>query len=214
MPHFESMTLYDGGRAPNPRRVQVFMAEKGITVRTIQIDINKLEQKSEEFTRINPMQRVPVLVLEDGTAIAETIAICRYFEETVPEPPLMGVGAKEKALVEMWQRRMEFGLLLPVGMAFRHLHPGGAHLEVPQVPQWGEVNQQRARAFMEFLDGELAQRRYIAGDSYSIADITAVIAYQFLKPGRIPYPEDLANLQRWYGEVSARPSVAPPKANG
>ncbi|MCU0790721.1 MAG: glutathione S-transferase C-terminal domain-containing protein [Nitratireductor sp.] len=82
------------------------------------------------------------------------------------------------------------------------------------MPQWGEVNQQRARAFMEFLDGELAQRRYIAGETFTIADITAVIAYQFLKPGRIPYPEDLANLQRWHGEVAAWPSVALPKANG
>jgi glutathione S-transferase len=213
MPHFERMKLYDGGRAPNPRRVQVFMAEKGITVPTVQIDINKLEQKSAEFTRINPMQRVPVLVLEDGTAIAETIAICRYFEETVPEPALMGRRPKEKALVEMWQRRMEFQFLLPVGTAFRHLHPGGAHLEIPQVAQWGEVNQQRARAFMEFLDGELAGRRFIAGEEFTIADITAVIAYQFLKPGRIAYPVDLAHLQRWYGEASARPSFSLQAAN-
>src|SRR5512139_3798537 len=104
MPHFVQMKLYDVDRAPNPRRVQVFMAEKGITVPRIQIDINKLEQKSPEFTAINPMQRLPVLVLEDGTAIAETVAICRYFEEIVPEPVLMGRSAKEKALVEMWQR--------------------------------------------------------------------------------------------------------------
>ena len=119
MPHFDQMKLYDGGRAPNPRRVQIFMAEKGITVPTVQIDINKLEQKSEEFTRINPMQRVPVLVLEDGTVIAETIAICRYFEETVPEPALMGRDAREKALIEMWQRRMEFLFLLPVAMSLK-----------------------------------------------------------------------------------------------
>ncbi len=214
MPHFNAMKLYDGGRAPNPRRVQIFMAEKGITVPTVQIDINKLEQKSVEFTRINPMQRVPVLMLEDGTAISETIAICRYFEETVPEPALMGRDAREKALTEMWQRRMEFLFLLPVAMAFRHLHPGGAHLEQPQVSQWGEVNQQRARAFMEFLDGELAARPFVAGEEFTIADITAVIAYQFLKPGRIAYPEDLVHLQRWYGDVSARPSVTPPKGDG
>jgi len=193
--------------------VQVFMAEKGITVPRIEIDINKLEQKSPEFTAINPMQRVPVLVLEDGTVIAETIAICRYFEEIVPEPALMGRNAKEKALVEMWQRRMELQFLLPVGTAFRHLHPGGAHLEVPQVPQWGEVNQQRAREFMEYIDRELASRRFVAGDEFTIADITAVIAYQFLKPGRIAYPVDLENLQRWYGEVAARPSVTPSKAD-
>ncbi len=212
MPVFEEMMLYDGGRAPNPRRVQVFMAEKGIEIPRREIDINKLEQKSEWFSKINPLQRVPVLVLEDGTAICETVAICRYLEEIQPEPPLMGVDAKDRALVEMWQRRVELQFLLPVGFAFRHLHRGAVHLEQPQIGEWGTVNQTRAREFMEYLDGELANRRYIAGDAFSIADITAVIAYQFLRPGRIDYPLDLANLQRWFGEVSERPSVKLPAA--
>jgi glutathione S-transferase len=210
LPDFERMKLYDGGRAPNPRRVQIFMAEKGITVPTVQVDINRLDQRSEEFTRINPMQRVPVLVLEDGTPISETVAICRYFEEVCPEPALFGRTPREKALVEMWQRRMELQFLLPVGFAFRHIHPGGAHLEDPQLPEWGRVNQERARQFMEFLDGELAGRRFVAGAEFTIADITGIIAYQFLKPGRIAYPDDLLHLQRWQKEVAARPSVAPP----
>ena len=208
MEKLEGMMLYDGGRAPNPRRVQIFMAEKGIEIPRTEIDINKLEQKSESFSRINPMQRVPVLQLADGTVIAETVAICRYLEEITPEPPLMGVGAVDRALVEMWQRRMEFGFLLPVAFAFRHLHPGGAILEQPQVAQWGEVNQGRAREFMELMDRELATKPFIAGERFTIADITAIVAYQFLKPGRIAYPEDLANLQRWRAEVAARPSVA------
>lgn len=212
MERLEGMTLYDGGRAPNPRRVQIFMAEKGISVPTVQIDINKLEQKSEAFTRINPMQRVPALALEDGVVIAETVAICRYFEEIRPEPPLMGTDALDKAIVEMWQRRIELGFLLPVAFAFRHLHPGGAHLEQPQVAEWGQVNQGRAREFMEFLDRELAGREFVAGDRFTIADISAIVGYQFLKPGRIPYPEDLANLQRWMRQVAARPSVTPPDA--
>ncbi len=214
MPNFDAMMIFDGGRAPNPRRVQVFMAEKGIDIPRTDLDINKLEQKSEWFSKINPMQRLPVLVLEDGTAICETVAICRYLEELQPEPALMGTDAKDKALVEMWQRRVELQFLMPVGFAFRHLHRGAVHLEQPQIGEWGSVNQARAREFMEFLDRELAGRQFVAGDAFSIADITAVIAYQFLRPGRIAYPEDLANLQRWYGEVSQRPSVMLPKADG
>jgi glutathione S-transferase len=214
MPDFSTMMLYDGGRAPNPRRVQVFMAEKGISIPSRQIDINRLEQRSAEFTRINPMQRLPVLVLQDGTAIAETVAICRYLEEIQPTPPLMGIDARDKAVVEMWQRRVEFGFLLPVGFAFRHLHRMAQHLESPQVEQWGLVSQQRAREFMEFLDQELSGREFIAGERFTIADITALIAYQFLRPGRIAYPEDLANLQRWYGAVSARPAAQLPVGDG
>jgi glutathione S-transferase len=203
----EGMKLYDGGRAPNPRRVQIFMAEKDLEIDRVQVDIAKLEQKSPEFTQINPLQRLPVLVLDDGTTIAETVAICRYLEELYPDPPLMGVDAKDRAIVEMWQRRVEFGFLLPVAFAFRHQHPGAATLESPQVSEWAEVNRPKAREFMEFLDGELASRRFIAGERFTIADISAYVAYRFLKPGRIPAPEDLAHLQRWYGEVAARPSV-------
>jgi glutathione S-transferase len=204
----EGAVLYDGGRAPNPRRVQIFMAEKGVEVERIQLDLNRHEHQSPQFTAINPMQRVPVLVLADGTAIAETIAICRYLEEIAPEPPLMGKGAAGKAMSEMWQRRVEFGWLLPVGMAFRHLHPGGAVLEQPQIGQWGEVNQGRAVEFMEFLDRELASRRFIAGEDFSVADITAIVSCQFMKPARIAFPENLAHLKRWRDEVAARPSVA------
>lgn len=212
MKKLEGMVLYDGGRAPNPRRVQIFMAEKGLDIERIQLDINKLEQRSEEFTRINPLQRLPVLVLEDGTAIAETVAICRYLEETNPEPPLMGVDAKDRAIVEMWQRRIELGFLMPVAFAFRHQHPGAAHLENPQIPDWAEANRPVARKFMEFLDRELATRPFMAGERFTIADISAIVGYQFLRAGRIDYPEDLVNLQRWYGEVSQRPSVVIPKA--
>lgn len=208
MKKLDGMVLYDGGRAPNPRRVQIFMAEKGLDVDRIQVDINRLEQRSDAFTRINPMQRLPVLVLEDGTAIAETVAICRYLEELHPEPPLMGVDARDRALVEMWQRRVEFGFLMPVAFAFRHEHPGAAHLESPQVAEWAQVNRPRAREFMEFLDRELASRPFMAGERFTIADISAIVGYQFLKPARIPFPEDLVHLQRWYGTVVARPSVA------
>ncbi|MGI9401973.1 MAG: glutathione S-transferase family protein [Rhizobiaceae bacterium] len=202
------MKLYDGGRAPNPRRVQIFLAEKGIEVPRIQVDINKLEQREARFAEINPLKRLPVLVLADGTIISESVAICRYFEEIVPEPVLMGRGTVDKAIVEMWQRRVELGLMMPVAAAFRHLHPGAAHLENPQIAEWGKLNQPRAREFLELLDDELADREFVAGEEFCIADITAFVSYQFLKPARIAYPEDLTNLQRWYQSVSQRPSVA------
>lgn len=208
MNEFRGMRLYDGGRAPNPRRVRIFMAEKGIDIPAIQIDINKLEQYSEPVGRINPMNRVPVLELADGTAISESVAICRYLEGIRPDPPLFGSGALEEAIVEMWQRRVELGLLQPVAFSFRHLHPGAAHLENPQIGEWGEANKPRARAFMELLNRELGARPFIAGEKFTIADITAIVAIQFLKPARIDQPDDLDSLSQWRERVVARPSVA------
>ena len=118
------MKLYDGGRAPNPRRVRIFLAEKGIVAPTEQVDLGKLQQRGAAYTAINPMQRVPALLLDDGTVIAESIAICRYFEALQPEPALFGQGALEGALVEMWNRRVEHNLLFAVTQVFRHLHAG------------------------------------------------------------------------------------------
>src|SRR5208337_2717301 len=117
------MKLYDGGKAPNPRRVRVFLAEKGVTIPTEQVDLGTLQQKSPAFSAINPLQRVPALVLDDGTVLTESVAICRYIEALHPAPPLFGEGALEQALVEMWNRRAEFNLLGPVANVFRHLHP-------------------------------------------------------------------------------------------
>lgn len=202
------MKLYDGGRAPNPRRVRVFLAEKGIEVPQVSVDMGALGHKSDEVTARNPLQRLPVLELDDGTVITESVAICRYFEELHPEPPLFGTGAVGKALVEMWQRRIELHLLMPVAHAFRHIHPAMKEWEVPQVPQWGEVNKPKAIEFLHLLDGELAKREFIAGEAYSIADVTALIAIDFMKPARIEMPVDLANVSRWYKAVAARPSAA------
>ncbi|MBL4891706.1 MAG: glutathione S-transferase [Rhizobiaceae bacterium] len=200
------MLLYDGGMAPNPRRVRIFLAEKGIEVETVNVDINALEQKSDKFSKLNPMQRVPVLVLDDGTAISESVAICRYFEEIQPDPPLMGIDARDKAIVEMWQRRMELNLMMPIAQAFRHLHPGAARLEHPQIGEWGEANKPRAIECMGILDTELASRKFVAGDRFSIADITAVVALQFLKPARIEIPEEMTDLLRWFDEICSRSS--------
>jgi glutathione S-transferase len=148
-----------------------------------------------------------VLLLDDGSAIAETVAICRYFEETKPTPALFGSGPEGRARVEMWNRRMELGLLFSVAQAFRHLHPAMANLEVPQVAAWGEANKPRALEVLAFMDEELGKQRFIAGNDYSIADITALVAVDFMKPARIQRPPGLDNLARWYGDVSARPSA-------
>ena len=202
------MKLYDGGRAPNPRRVRVYLAEKGITVPTEQVDLGGLQQKSDAFSAINPMQRVPALVLDDGTVITESIAICRYFEALHPEPPLFGRGALQSALVEMWNRRVEFHLFIPVSNIFRHLHPAMKEMEIPQVKEWGEANKPRALSFLDHLDSELKARSFIAGNDYSVADITAMIAIDFLRVSRMAVPDALTNLKRWYAAVSERPSSA------
>jgi glutathione S-transferase len=202
------MKLYDGGRAPNPRRVRVFLAEKGIEVPLAPVDMAAMEHKGGEVTSRNPLQRLPVLELDDGMVICESVAICRYFEELYPEPVLFGRGALGKALVEMWQRRVEFNLLTPVSQAFRHIHPAMKEWEVPQIAEWGEANKPKAIEFLRILDDELAGREFIVGDEFTIADITGLIAIDFMKPARIQVPEDCANVRRWHAAVSARPSAA------
>ena len=201
------MKLYDGGRAPNPRRVKVFLAEKGISVPVEQVDLGKMAHKSPQYTAINPLQRVPALELDDGTVISESIAICRYFERLHPEPPLFGADAKDMALVERWERRLEFHLLGPISHIFRNSHPAMKEMEVPQVPAWADANKPRVMDFLTLLDRELKARRYIAGDRYTVADITGMIAVDFMKPAKLSAPETLTNLKRWHDEVSARPSA-------
>ena len=201
------MKILETRSAPNPRRVRMFLAEKGVTVPFEEWDLTKGVLKSEEFTKLNAFQRVPVLVLEDGTTISETMAICRYFEEINPLPALFGIGAKPRALVEMWNRRMEIGLLFHVAAAFRHLHPSMATLEVPQFKDWGEANKPRALETVKIMDAQLGHSRYIAGEVYSVADITALCAVDFMRAARIARPEGLANLDRWHADVSTRPSA-------
>ncbi len=201
------MKILETRLAPNPRRVRIFLAEKGIEVPFEQVDLMKGDLKTDAFTRLNRLQRVPVMVLDDGTSICESIAICRYFEELQPTPALFGTGPVGRAKVEMWQRRMELGLLNAVASAFRHLHPAMATLEVPQVAAWGEANKPRALEMLEVLDEQLGANPYVAGDAYSVADITAMVAIDFMKPARLTRPDSLVHLARWYGEVSGRPSA-------
>ena len=202
------MKLYDGGRAPNPRRVRVFLAEKGIKMPTEQVDLGALQQKSEAFTSVNPVQRVPVLELDDGTIIAESIAICRYFEALNPEPSLFGHDAREIANIEMWQRRLELHLLFPVSHVFRNTHPAMKEMEVPQVPAWAEANKPRIADFLGILDRELANRPFAAGDRYSVADITGLVSIDFMKPAKLAVADELANVKRWHARIAARPSAS------
>lgn len=201
------MKLYDAKGAPNPRRTRIFLAEKGIELPIEPVDINAKQHKTPEFTAINPLQRLPALVLDDGTVICESIAICRYFEALRPEPPLFGQGPKEVGLVEMWSRRVENGLFATVAQVFRHLHPAMKELEVPQVPAWAEANKPRVFDFLAILDRQLADNEFIAGERYSIADITAQVTVDFMKVPRLAVPDEMTNVKRWHAAVSARPTA-------
>lgn len=202
------MKLFDGGRAPNPRRVRIFLAEKGISVQLVSVDMGALEHRQQAVSSRNPLRRLPVLELDDGTIIAESVAICRYFEEIRPEPALFGRDAVGKAVVEMWQRRVEFNLFGAVAAAFRHIHPAMKEWEVPQIPAWGEANKPKAVEFLRFLDDELAGREFLAGDAYSIADITGLVAIDFMKPARIEVPAECGHVARWYKAIASRPSAS------
>lgn len=201
------MRLYDGGRAPNPRRVRIFLNEKGITVPVAPVDLGSMEHRSERYTAVNPLQRVPALELDDGTVITESIAICRYFEALQPEPALFGTRPLEIALVEMWQRRIELHLLAAIQHVFRHLHPGMKEHEVPQIPAWGEANKPRVLELLALLDRELAGRRFAAGDRYSVADITGLVALDFMRAAKLSVPPEFTHVGRWHVELAARPSA-------
>ena len=201
------MKLYDGGRAPNPRRVRIFLAEKGIEIEKQQVDLGALEHKGPAYTALNPLQQVPTLVLDDGTVITESIAICRYFEALQPEPALFGRSGRDAAIVEMWNRRLEQRLLLGVAQVLRHLHPSMKALENPQIATWGEANKPRVEDFLRLLDRELASRPYAAGDRFSVADITGLVAIDLMKPAKLAVTDEMTNVRRWHADVSARPSA-------
>ena len=200
------MVLYDSKAAPNPRRVRVFLAEKGIEVPVRQVDLARRESRTAAFLEKNPLGAVPVLELDDGTCIAESVAICRYFEEIQPEPPLFGSGAGERALVEMWDRRMEFELFRNVTGTFQHTHDFFKG-RIEQVPAWGELCRKTARERLAWLDRDLAARRFITGDHYTIADVTALCAIDFGRVVEIRIAPDQKHLARWHEAVSSRPSA-------
>lgn len=201
------MKLYDAGKAPNPRRVRIFFAEKGLTLpELVPVDLARLEHRSPAFMRMNPAGSTPVLVLDDGTALSETMAICRYLEVLHPEPALFGRSAKEQAVIEMWNRRIEFGLALSAQAVFRHTHPAMAEMEVPQVPAWADANRPRVILNLAMIEQQLADNPFIAGQAFSVADITAGVSVDLLRWARIPVPPDMTHLSAWHAALSARPS--------
>lgn len=201
------MKLYDGGKAPNPRRVRVFLAEKGVKVPLVPVEMGAMGHRSAEISQRNPLMQLPVLELDNGTIIAESAAICRYFEEVQPSPPLFGQDTEEKALIEMWHRHIEFQLFLPVAQAFRHIHPAMAAWEIPQIAEWGEANKPKALKFLGLLNEHLKDREFVAANRISIADILGMISIDFMKPARIELPGDLLNVRSWYEAMRSRPSA-------
>jgi len=201
------MKFYNLKAGTNPRRARIFMAEKGITVPMVEIDLGEKQNFDPEFVALNPLARVPVLELDDGTCIAESVAICRYFEEEQPEPPLFGTGSAGRANVEMWNRRMEFEVVGNISFAFRHGHPYWKD-RIEQVPDFADLCRRTIEERMVWLDGELKGREYIAGDAYTIADITAICGFDLGRVAKIRIPDNLSNLSRWYATVAARPAVA------
>ena len=203
------MKLYVSARAPNPRRVQMFIAEKGITgIEEVLVDINAQEHKREAFRDKSPLARIPVLELDDGRALGESRAICTYLEGRHPEPNLMGETAEERAFIEMTDRRIEWHLMLPLAQAIRHQHPGLAVLEQPQFPDFGVSQQAKGLETAQWLDAELQRQPWVAGDRFTIADITAFCTVEFARLLRFkPGESGLHALQAWRDRVAARPSA-------
>ena len=204
------MKLYVSQRAPNPRRVQMFIAEKGIEgIEQLVLDLNAQEHKQAAYLSKSPLARVPALELDDGRVLTETRAICTWLESLHPEPNLMGRDAQERAFIEMADRRMEWYLMLPLANAVRHTHPGLAPLEQPQFPDFGQSQLVKAKETAIWLDGELQRQPWVAGDRFTIADITAFCTVEFGKLMRFkPADAGLHALQAWRDQVAARPSAA------
>ncbi|NDV92938.1 glutathione S-transferase [Alteromonas sp. 345S023] len=200
------MKIYETRTAPNPRRVRMFLAEKGIDVDYVQVDIQKGENLSAQMRAKNPLGKIPILELDDGTCIAETDAICTYFEALHPSPSLMGETALEKGVISMWQRQVELALMLQVGMCFQHTTGYFKDRMVP-VPEYGKEAGINASKYFNILERRLSVTPFIAGDSFSIADITALCAIDFARVVGIRIKDEQENLRRWYDNVSSRESA-------
>ena len=203
------MRLYNSNLAPNSRRVRIVLAEKGVSIPRVEVDLGKLEHKTPEFAGLNPFQTIPILELDDGTRIAESIAICRYIEALWPEPNLFGLTPLEQAMIEMWQRQFELRFLMPIAQVLRHTHPRMAEMESPQLPDWAAANRPRALHAMTIVNETSSDRPFIAGDRFTVADVTGLVALDFAKPARILIPPELLHLNRWHARLlKARPSAA------
>jgi glutathione S-transferase len=201
------MLLYHDPRAPNPRRARIFLAEKGVSYDTIEVSIAAAAHQTPEFRKKNPIQLLPVLELEDGRVLRESMAISRYIEEQFPEPNLLGVDAWERAQIEQWNRHAELELLFPIAQVFRNTHAFWQG-RLKQVPEFGEVMREHVATRFAWLDEELRARPYLAGDRFTVADITALCAIDFGKVSNIRIdPGAHPSLAAWHERVSGRPSA-------
>lgn len=201
------MKLYSAPNpAPNPRRVLICLAEKGVSIPIVNVAILKGEQKQFEFIQKNSRGQVPVLELDDSTIIAESMSICRYLDEIYPDPPLFGSTALERATIDMWVRRIEFNVMQPVGQFWAHAHPFTARV-VRQFNDYGESNRARWNAAALWLDTELKVHDYIAGEHFTIADIAAITTIDFAIWIGLSIPDECSALSNWHARISVRPSV-------
>ena len=207
MASFDKMKLYVAKGAPNPRLVEMYLAEKGLTLPTQEVSIMKGEHKRDAYKKISPLSQVPALDKGDGTYLTETIAICRYFETLHPEPSLFGSDADTIAEIEMWRRRLELLLFINAAFSFRHLHPAMAELE-SQIQEFGELCKTRTLKMLHWFDRAMEGREFIAADRFSIADIAGLIGMDFaIHAARVPIPDEAKNLQGWHDRLSKRPSA-------
>lgn len=200
------MKLYgEDNPAPNPRRVRIFCAEKGISVENVRVPMRKRAHKEPEFLAKNSLGQVPVLELDDGSFISESVSICRYLDEAFPETPLFGSTPKEKALIDMWNRRIEWQIMIPIGQFWRHAHPLTAAL-LTQFTEFGESNRPHVMRALKWLNRELEGHDFIAGEHYSVADIIAQTTIDFGIWIGLPIPDDCQNVSAWLARVTERPS--------
>jgi glutathione S-transferase len=201
------MKLYNHSQAPNPRRVRIFLAEKGISLPLEEVDLLAGQNRTPEFLAKNPSGGLPVLELDDRSCLAESVAICRYLEAQHPEPNLMGRDPREQAEIEMWNRRMELELFAAIGQTVRNTHPMFKD-RLQQFPDYGEGQRAVVVRRLERMDRELAGRQFVVGDRFTIADITALVAIDIGgRMANIGIAPQLANLTRWHRGVSSRPSA-------
>ena len=208
------MKFYDCSTAPSPRRVRIFLAEKGISLPTVQVDLRNGEQFSPAFRAINPDCTVPALALDDGTVIADAVAICGYLEELHPEPPLIGATPQERAVVTALNRQIERDGFFAAMDAFRNVAKGlkgralpGPH-DYEQIPELAARGRVRVEHFFRAMDARLADREYVAGPRFTIADISTLVLTDFAGWAKLSIPPECTHLRRWHAVVAARPSCA------
>ena len=201
------MKIYEDARAPNPRRLRIFVAEKGLKIPIEQVDIFARKNRTPEMLAKNPAGGLPFVELDDGSHLAESVAICRYLEGLHPEPNLMGKDHREQAFIEMWNRRMELNLFAPVSRAFQHTSEIFKPM-LKQFPEYGETQREITRLQLQWLDAQIGNKPFIAGDRFTVADITALVAVDFgAQLAGVQLDPSMKNLARWHQSVSSRPSA-------